>query len=255
MTDLTPEAAALFKEARSKHDPSDADCGRVLGALHARLGIPEALASATLLETASPAIASTKATTTGALLGAKATKLVLATVVLGGSVSATLLGSAPPKARDMPRVVSAPIVVTSSIDRPDAASVQEPEPAPVTTHALLPRPKHVRHGRSQTRARVHAAPPLDASTPQPELPSEVALIRRALTSLRDRDPHAALSLLETHAAHYPNGLFKKEREGARVLALCAAGHTQEGRAEKARFLASAGSSPIAARVQLACRDE
>ena len=259
MTDLTPEAAALFEQARTKHDPSDAECAQTLSALHARLGIPEALASAAVVEMASSAAASAPAA--GALFLSKVTKLVLATVVLGSAATATVWhgatrGSAPPAAPAVqaattpPAIVSAPLVET-----PPAV----PAPREIVD-ASLPRARTRLGERSRARAAsarhdAEVAPASPAPTTQTAAtPSEIALIRGALTSLRQRDPSAALRLLESHATYYPTGLFAKEREGTRVLALCAAGRSDEGRKAKAAFLARSGSSPIAARVELACRE-
>ena len=260
MTDLTPEAAALFEEARAKHDPSDAECARMLDRLHARLGIPAALASAQVLEAATPAAVSAKTGGVGALLATKAGKLVLVSIVVGGTVGATLLGGARPTPQAAAPVVSPPVVEqVAATTLPDA--MLEPVTLTPTPTPTLPQPERrstthkarAHHGRSHG----HVARSTEASEPAParDVPTEVSLIRRALTSLRDHDPHAALSSLETHATYYPNGLFRKEREGARVLALCAAGRTHDGRKAKADFLADAGSSPIAARVRLACREE
>ena len=81
---------------------------------------------------------------------------------------------------------------------------------------------------------------------------ELELIRRAMTSLRDRDPGRALALLDEHERTYPSGAFATERRGLHVVALCAAGKLLEGRSEQASFLRSDGSSPIAARVRRAC---
>lgn len=95
--------------------------------------------------------------------------------------------------------------------------------------------------------------PAEASVPtQVEAPNELALIRKAMTSLRDRDPARALVLLEDHAARFPSGSFATERRGLHVVALCASGKLAEGRREQAAFLKSFASSPIAARVRGAC---
>ncbi len=86
-------------------------------------------------------------------------------------------------------------------------------------------------------------------------PREIALIRGALTSLRDRQPGRALALLDEHARVYPSGAVSDERRGLRVIALCAAGRVEEGKREREAFLERAGSSPIAARVRRACDED
>jgi hypothetical protein len=97
-----------------------------------------------------------------------------------------------------------------------------------------------------------AAPAQAAMPAQVEAPNELTLIRRAMTSLRDRDPGRALTLLDEHAVRFPSGSFANERRGLHVVALCATGKLADGRREQAAFLKSSASSPIAARVRGAC---
>jgi hypothetical protein len=90
---------------------------------------------------------------------------------------------------------------------------------------------------------------------QQQAPRELALIRRALTSLRDHQAGGALALLGEHEQRYPNGVFATEREGLRAIALCAAGKLDEGKRARASFLRTSGEVPIAARVKRACQDK
>jgi hypothetical protein len=130
------------------------------------------------------------------------------------------------------------------------------------------------HARQESRRRVREERALLAqnnvpgpSEPKPSAPAEdvaaavgvgsppspeLALIRAALTSLRDHDSAQALRLLDEHAARYPSGAFGTERQALHVVALCAAGRHEEGSRERAQFLKTAGDSPIAARVRSAC---
>ena len=80
------------------------------------------------------------------------------------------------------------------------------------------------------------------------------MIRSATSALRDADGRAALRLLEQHAEIYPEGMLKEERQGLRVLALCALGQTDQALRERARFLSAAPQSPLAGRVQAACAE-
>jgi hypothetical protein len=96
--------------------------------------------------------------------------------------------------------------------------------------------------------------------PQPaahavESESELDLIDAALTSLREGQGTRALSLLEIHGARYPTGKFAMERQGLRVLALCALGRVEEGRAARRAFLRAVRDAPIVARVRRACDEE
>jgi hypothetical protein len=116
-----------------------------------------------------------------------------------------------------------------------SASVDEPVPPPPVEQPL-------------------AAPGQTSVPTEAEAPNELALIRKALTSLRDRDAGRALTLLEEHAARFPSGSFATERRGLHVVALCAAGRVSDGRRERAAFLKASASSPIAARVRGACNE-
>jgi len=107
--------------------------------------------------------------------------------------------------------------------------------------------------QAEAREEPAAAPPRKPQPPDPAT-AELALMRRALTSLRDNQAKQALVLLNEHEAEYPRGAFATERRGLRVVALCAAGHLEQGLQERAAFLRQAGSSPIAERVRRACQE-
>jgi hypothetical protein len=83
-------------------------------------------------------------------------------------------------------------------------------------------------------------------------PSELDLIRSATSALRDGDGRAAMRLLDRHAQLYADGMLEQERQGLRVLALCALGETRQALRERERFLRAAPHSPLAGRVQAAC---
>lgn len=88
----------------------------------------------------------------------------------------------------------------------------------------------------------------DAST----LAAEAALLQRAQTALAAGDPEAALVRLGEHARGYRDGVLARERDALRVTALCAAGRTDEGRAEGEAFLRAHAGSLLAERVRGAC---
>jgi hypothetical protein len=60
--------------------------------------------------------------------------------------------------------------------------------------------------------------------------------------------------LAEHAAQYPSGALREEREGIRVVALCRAGREAEGKAAAERFLARSPRSTLVARIRAACGD-
>lgn len=109
-----------------------------------------------------------------------------------------------------------------------------------------------------------AAPRRKASTPEidkrdaaPEasasaLAAEAALLQRAQTAHAAGDDVAALGLLDQHAREYADGALAQERAALRVVALCAAGREDEGRAAAASFLRAHPGSVLAERVRGAC---
>ena len=92
-----------------------------------------------------------------------------------------------------------------------------------------------------------------APSPRPAV-GELDLIDGAIASLRDGEEARALALLERHRVSYPDGKFAIERKGLRVLALCAAGRLEEGRAERQVLLRSERAAPILTRVRKACAE-
>ncbi|MET0287863.1 MAG: hypothetical protein ABW352_25465 [Polyangiales bacterium] len=358
MSELTPKARALLEAARGNHGPNQDDRDRVLAGLHASLGIAGALPILTDASTASagtsgpqlaqppaapapvappvtpdvlvqPAV--TKALGWSKLVGWKAGKVYLATLVLGGSAvgvsmaprvdedvharrSAAMVAPSEQREAVAAAVVEAPVeevraaeapvaevpvaevpvaeapVVVAAAPQVEAAPVEvaRVEPASVARVAVERRAaREVRvskstarlsarsmrvEARQETRRREREERELlarDNTPPEPKpsapvedvaaavgvsgTPSpELTLIRAALTSLRDRDSLQALRLLDEHAARYPSGAFSTERRALHVVALCAAGRTDEGARERAQFLKTSGDSPIAARVRSAC---
>lgn len=235
-------ADRLLEAARSGHDPSPDDLDATLRALHGKLAFSD-LPPSGQVDAPEP-IAAARATdvAVGGKLAAagsgKVIKLVLATMALGGGITGTVLmrqstaNAPPPRAPFEVAETRSPKPATSPI--PTTAQVTPAQPSAPTDKAA-----HATHARRGG--------------------SELRLIGRALTELRDADPERALALLQRHAARFPRGAFATEREGLKVLALCAAGRIEEGRRAQAAFLRTSESAPIAVRVRLACaqpvRDE
>jgi outer membrane protein assembly factor BamD (BamD/ComL family) len=71
-------------------------------------------------------------------------------------------------------------------------------------------------------------------------------------ALRDGRAEEALRLLAEQDKTFARGALHEERAAARVLALCSAGRTAEGRAARDRFLATYPRSPAADRVRSSC---
>jgi len=166
-------------------------------------------------------------------------------------------------ARDESKPASAPVAV-SEAQSDDTDWLRLPtevesaaEAARARAAASAPQREATKPVEESTRAPTRDAPtqPPRAQLGPERAVEELGLIRRALTSLRDHDPKRALALLNEHASDYPEGAFATERRGLRVVALCAAGHVEQGREERSAFLHKAGTSPVAERVRRACRDD
>jgi TolA-binding protein len=74
-----------------------------------------------------------------------------------------------------------------------------------------------------------------ASSGDPELAKERALIQMARTALLQGDSASALAALDKHVRDFPRGRLAEERDYLRVEALSNAGRAEDARAESARF--------------------
>jgi hypothetical protein len=81
------------------------------------------------------------------------------------------------------------------------------------------------------------------------LEAETALLAKAHAEMRDGHPERALATLDDAAF---KGTLRAEQRAGRILALCAAGRTDEARAEAARFFAESPRAPMAERVRSSC---
>jgi hypothetical protein len=80
------------------------------------------------------------------------------------------------------------------------------------------------------------------------------LLAEARAALRDGDPQRALRLTEQHAQRFGEGALAEEALAARILALCALGRREQGRAGVAALERMAPNSPQLGRVRTACAD-
>jgi hypothetical protein len=109
-------------------------------------------------------------------------------------------------------------------------------------------------------AQSRQAPPRSAQ-PQSEHPatddhplSEVAAIAMA-KDLVERDPKAALKVLDDLRRNHPRGYFVEERQALTVLALAGAGQTAAARQQAQAFLRVFPNGPFSDRVRAVLRTE
>jgi hypothetical protein len=78
---------------------------------------------------------------------------------------------------------------------------------------------------------------------------EARLVHDGVLALRSGQPACALSLLDTHARFYPDGVLAEERAAERALALADLGRVAEARAAAAEFLHAHPTSPLGVRLR------
>jgi len=236
MNDLSSEARNLLRASRSFDEPNAGDAERVRASVLAKVGVAVGIGAG--LTAATSSLAASPA----AVLGATVMKVGAAIVVAGGLVTAGYVGLRPTSPKTVPAVVTparAPVPVEA---RPPEGVPIVGEPRAVEVPA--PSPAKASRARPPSTSRATRA--------TPDLEGEARLLEQADADLRRGDPSAALARLAEHAAKYPDGALREEREGVRVMALCRAGRVAEGKAAAERFFARAPRSTLAARIRAAC---
>jgi hypothetical protein len=240
MNELSSEARALLRASRSFDEPNARDAERVRASVLAKVGVAVGLGAGMTAATSS------LAASPAAVLGATVMKLGAAVVVAGGLATAGYVGLQATSPKPVPAAVAtarapAPTETRSPVF-PNVIS--ETEPRAVETPTASPPRAH----------RARPASPPRAARATPDLEGEARLLELADADLRRGDASSALARLAEHAAKYPEGALREEREGVRVVALCRAGRVAEGRAAAERFFVRAPRSTLAARIRAACGD-
>jgi hypothetical protein len=237
MSDLSPQAKALLRAARSFDEPSDEDHRRVRSSVLSRVGAGAAIGLAASMST------STLAASTGTLLSGTVAKIGIAVLLAGGISTGAYFAT---------RSHSAPVAaVIDNVKPAPLPAPARPEPvAPVQAQAMVDDSSKVEDsptppaGRSAAKAR---APKVAG-----DIEGEVHLLEDADAALRRGDGAGALVKLNEHASKFPGGALRQEREGMTVVALCQAGRQAEGRAAAERFLSRSSKSALASRIRAAC---
>ena len=247
MDELPAGLAALVEQARSAHDPTAQDAQRVGQALERALGGLESLAGNSQGSAVSES--NVHRSLTGAGVAKWGTGLVIVAAAIGGVIAVQ---------RGEPR----PVAALPQLEAAHAPELEPPAAAPVPDSlqpiaaAVAEPPKRTqvpREPRSpQTQPQPRAARTVSTPPPAASDAEELLLIRQAAQALRDQQPALALTLLQSHAERFASGILVQERSGLTVIALCALGRLDEGRALQAQFLASSPNSPLAGRVRVAC---
>ena len=239
MNELSSEARALLRASRSFDDPDAGDAVRVRASVLAKVGVAVGVGAGVTAATSSLAASPVAA------LGVAVMKVGAAIVVAGGLATAGYVGLRPTVPKPTLVIVTtatAPAPVEKRM--PEAVPSVVGEPAPRAVETPTPSPPRANRARPPSAARAPRA--------TPDIEGEARLLEQADADLRRGDPGAALARLAEHAAKYPDGALREERDGVRVVALCRAGREAEGKAAAERFLARAPRSALATRIRAAC---
>jgi hypothetical protein len=161
----------------------------------------------------------------------------------------------PPAPRHEARLHSAP---PRHALPPIEAPPMEAPPAPTTPPPAIETPATIeaRDGTGAVARRPPAAPAAasdPACAPAPASQSGVAgearLVTDGVRALRSGRSACALSLFDTHARVFPEGVLAEERDAERALALAALGQTAAARIAAAAFLRRYPASPLGARLR------
>jgi hypothetical protein len=248
MTNLSYEARALLRAARSHDEPTDADSHRVRASVLAKVGAAGfgAAIGVTTSTISFAKVASFFGTTAG-----KVTAVLLVAGLSAGTYAVTRPAAvhAAATARGPVRSPDAPVTSSgSSTIEPTNSEVRE---LPAVSSSLIAAPTLAHAAPAKTHASIAPRRAVHARRTD-DLEGEVRLLADADAELRRGDADAALARLAEHAAKYPSGALVDEREGVRAIALCRAGRFSEGRTAADRFLSPTRKSSLAARVRTAC---
>ena len=248
MSELSPRARAVLASVRSADRPRAADRARVGAQLAARLA---AMSVAAVPAPGAPPVASS------AISGLAAKALVLSAIVGASSFAAGYFVGRSDSAPSRPALTA-----TNSAAAPPMAEVaptHDVETMSPVPEATAPAPEqHPAAHASSTGVTAPSAPSAAAapsSDPRPQassLAEETALLAAARAALGRGEAKDALAKLEEMSERHPAGVLREERMATRVMALCAAGRTDDARAEAQRFLQETPRSLQAARVRASC---
>lgn len=140
---------------------------------------------------------------------------------------------------------------------PPSASGSPNERREVVDDAVAVAAPSAAAGVTDARTALPATPPeptpaVEPASPPAPPPSESLSEIRAVALARalvERDPNAAISLLEKAQRTYPGGYFVEERQALIVLALSRSGNTASARQHAAAFLRTYPNGPFSDRVR------
>jgi hypothetical protein len=171
--------------------------------------------------------------------------------VLGIAGAGALAGVVASESRHAPTVLTVPVAARSSSFVPGRQAGLRPNgsrsdpstgwtPVPVDPSTIP---------TTSTERPIVAPSALPAARSASDLRAELASLEEARNALAAREPVRALSVLERHAAQFPEGTMAPEETMLRIEALVMVGDSQAAKRLAEAFLASHPDAPYAARVR------
>lgn len=246
MAELEGDMARAVAALRSKRSPPADSQARVLARLEAQLGgggpgggdggLGQAGTGAAANGAfAAKIAAATLAMTAGGLLIVKLGVLAVRSFAAdpGPAIESAIVEGEP--------IASASIEANPELGVPEPSSVVEAEPqSDLDPPAAAPKPERL----------AAAKPTITEPTPaEPDITAELALIEAAR---RAGSPRDAIAELAQHAARFPSGTLRDEREALWAIASCELGDVKDAAARTKTLAARRPNSPLLDRVAAAC---
>jgi hypothetical protein len=265
MTELSPDARDLLREARAAFSPP----AERLAAVHSALRAQIAASPATSASISYPASGvATRAVATAGWGGHTIGTAVLIGALGAGGAAAWLASSrssaAPTVRIDAPALVQPTPAAVSSPATESALLLDEPSSLPIPTWQASPAdfapsttssgvPRERARGGGRPRSKAETAREMASKPPSADsLAEEVNLLRSARVALDRGDGAQALRLLDAHETRFQRGTLYEERLASRVLALCAVGRIDAARSTAQELERAAPRSPHLPRVRTSC---
>lgn len=251
MSSLDPRSRDVLRAGQAAEGPTASDKER----LRQKLAVALA-AGVTGPAIAAPAVVAAKWWASRAVIGSVG---VVSAVVVGVTavVATRSPDPVPPPAPIIATPPPAPVVTAEPIDEVEPPELPEPSSDQPTPPPKKP-VKRVKRSSGKPDPVEAPAPPVVVTTPAPpekptadELEAETQGLKEVQLALRAKEPQRALALLDQQDRRFAQGQLRQEREGARVLALCAT-DPAAGVAAFERFRAAHPSSPMLSRLKGAC---
>ncbi len=218
---MSPETRALLERVRDAEDPSAEDEERVLAAVRA------SVAAGALAGVATAGSSKLfKLMATWGLPGLKTGPVVLCVLAAAGAAELPVASE-----RSEPSSVVAPL--RAALPRGATAAREAVVPAPTAAPAPVLEIAAAPRAARPTRA-TQTPPSVAEASSAPSLRRELLLLSDVQRLLKEGDAGAALQRLDQHTT--VDRELAAERRAARILALCAAGRTEEARQGAAELL-------------------